>query len=58
MKVLKKKIAVFIGTSSFKFLDKKKISELRRKNIEIKFNPKKRKLSEKELVYYKNFLTK
>tara|TARA_B100000925_G_scaffold89024_1_gene64279 strand:- start:565 stop:1509 length:945 start_codon:yes stop_codon:yes gene_type:complete len=52
MKVLKKKIAVFIGTSSFKFLDKKKISELRRKNIEIKFNPKKRKLSEKELVYY------
>jgi D-3-phosphoglycerate dehydrogenase len=52
MNILKKKITVFIGTSSFKFLDKKKINKLKKKNIEIKLNPKKRKLNENELIFF------
>ncbi len=52
MNILKKKIIVFIGTSSFKFLDKKKINKLKKKNVEIKLNPKKRKLNENELIFF------
>ena len=52
MRKIKKKISIFIGTSSFNFLDKIKIKKLGRYKIEIKINPKKRKLSEKELIYY------
>ena len=44
MKILKKKKIVFIGTTSFKFLNKKRINKLKQKNIEIKFNPKKKKI--------------
>lgn len=52
MNILKKKITIFIGTSSFKYLDKKKINKLKKKNIEIKLNPKKRKLNENELIFF------
>ena len=43
---------VFIGTSTFDSLTKKKITLLRNNGIIIKLNPKKRKLSKKELTKF------
>ena len=41
MNILKKKIIVFIGTSSFKFLDKKKINKLKKKMLKLSLIQKK-----------------
>ena len=43
---------VFIGTSTFNSLTKKKIKILKNNGVIIKLNPKKRKLSEKELIKF------
>ena len=50
--IKKKYKTVFIGTSSFKTLNKKKIKLLKKNGIIIKLNPKRRKLSEKELIRF------